>query len=80
MEICVHVLEDYIDITVVLCSEYTPDFDDILMIQFLEEHDLSECSLGISGILKCVEDLLKRENFSRFFIEHLPDNAIRTTT
>jgi hypothetical protein len=59
MQICVHKIEDEVYISIVLCTNHILKSDDIFMTgELLKENDLSERSLCIRRILKCIKVLL----------------------
>lgn len=59
MEICLHELEDEVEILVIFCADDLVELDDVGVVEFLEEDDLAEGALGVGGMLKSIEDLLE---------------------
>ncbi|TNV74805.1 hypothetical protein FGO68_gene13371 [Halteria grandinella] len=55
MQISFHVFKYQIYISIVFCSMNIVQSYDIMMIQFIKEHNLSKCSLGICCILKSIK-------------------------
>lgn len=77
MQIGFHILEDKIDILVAFGLQHIKKLDDVIMIaKLLQEHNLSEGTLGISSILKSVENLLQSDGFSCLFVNGLPNHTI----
>src|SRR4051812_46489585 len=65
---------------VIVCLEHVEQSDDVLMVvcvEFLQEHDFSECSLCIGAVLECVEYLLERHCAARHLVHRLPHDSIR---
>jgi hypothetical protein len=58
VQVDLHVLEDKIDILVVLGSNDIVQFNYVLMIELLQEHDLSIGPLRICRVLESVKDFL----------------------
>lgn len=78
VEICLHVVEDEVDVFVVVGLQDVHQLDDILMaIQLLQKHDFSESSLSICSILEGIEDLLQRHCGIRASVCALPHDAVR---
>lgn len=59
MEICLHELEDEVEILVIFCADDLVELDDVGVVEFLEEDDLAEGALGVGGMLESIEDLLE---------------------
>ena len=55
VEICLHELENEVQIFVVLRSNDSVEFDDVLVIDLVEEDDFAVGALGVSGVLKGIE-------------------------
>lgn len=49
------------------------------MLDFVQQGDLAEGALRVSGVLESVENLLKSESLIVFFVSDLPDNAVGST-
>lgn len=56
------------------------EFDDIGMIKFVEEDNLSVGSLGICGMLESIEYFFECQSLISFFIGNLPDMPIGSTS
>ena len=77
VEICVHIIEYQVNVSVILCPDDVQQSDNVVMsIQLLEEDNLPECTLGISGILKGIKILFESNYFLCFFIDCLPHNSV----
>lgn len=59
MEICLHELEDEVEILVIFCADDLVELDDVGVVEFLEEDDLAEGALGVGGMLESIEDLFE---------------------
>lgn len=59
MEICLHELEDEVEILVIFSADDLVELDDVGVVEFLEEDDLAEGALGVGGMLESIEDLLE---------------------
>lgn len=59
MEICLHELEDEVEILVIFCADDLVQLDDVGVVELLQEDDLAEGALGIGGMLEGIEDLLE---------------------
>lgn len=46
------------------------------MVELLEEHNLSICSLGVGGVLESVEDFLDGDDFFGAEVDGFPDVAV----
>ena len=55
-------------------------FYKVWMIELVEKNNFSESSLGISGMLECIEDFFQGHNLTRFFVGHFPDMPIGSAT
>lgn len=64
MEICLHELEDEVEILVIFCADDLVELDDVGVIEFLEEDDLAEGALSVGGMLESIEDLLESKGVS----------------
>lgn len=64
MEICLHELEDKVEILVIFCADDLVELDDVGVIEFLEEDDLAEGALSVGGMLESIEDLLESKGVS----------------
>ena len=58
MEIGIHEVKDEVDVSVVFRPDDILEPNDVFVAsQFLQKDDLSECALGVCGVLKCIEVL-----------------------
>jgi hypothetical protein len=79
MEICVHKVEDQVDIAVILSPHYVLETNDIFVSgQLLQENNLSERSLSVSSVLKGVKILFKRYDFLSALVNRFPHNTVST--
>lgn len=63
VQISFHEIEDHVEILIVLGLDDVEQPHDVLMaIQFLQEHDLPESTLGVSGVMERIEHLLQRNH------------------
>ncbi len=61
IEVCVHVLEDQIDVACGEGGKNLVEFDYVLMFDLFEDGDLTEGSLGISAVLEGLEYFFEGE-------------------
>lgn len=59
MKVCLHKLENQVEILIVLRADHLVQLHDVRMVQLLQESNLAESSLGVGGVLKGIEDLLE---------------------
>ena len=72
-----HKFKDEVDVVVILGLEDVIQADDVFVVsQLLQEHDFTEGSLSISGVLECIKDLFQSNGFARFLVGSLPHNTI----
>ena len=76
VEVNIHVLEDEVDVPVVLCSDDLLQFYHIRMAQLHQKHDLSVCTLGISGVIECIKVFLQSLDLPTFLVCDFPDVSI----
>jgi hypothetical protein len=79
VEIGLHKLEDQIEVLVIFCADHIVQFDDVRVVEFMQEHNFAIGPLRIGGVLEGIEYLFKRENLSSFFVGDFPDMSIGTT-
>jgi hypothetical protein len=78
MKIAVHEVEGDVEVSVALCLDYMPDFDDIVMIvKTSEVEDLPERTLGIYWSTETFKTFLNSAKESRLFINGLPNYTVR---
>ena len=80
MEICFHEFEEQVDIFVVIGADSIMQLDDVGVLELLQNLDLPVGSLGISGVLKGIEDLLQSHHLLRPLVLHLPHVPVRART
>ena len=77
VEVSLHVLEDQVDVPVIVSLQHVQQLDDVLVpMQLLQEHDLPEGPLGISGILEGIKDLLEGHCLPSLLVDSLPHYTI----
>ena len=65
MQICLHVVEDQVDVAIVLRPEDLLERNDVLVpLQKLQKDNLPIGALRVGGVLKGVKDLFERHNLS----------------
>lgn len=79
MKIRLHELEDKVEILIIFSSDDLVQFDDVGVIELLQESDLAKGALCVGGVLEGIEDLFECEGISWFFICNFPDVAIGAT-
>lgn len=65
MQVDLHILKHQVDIPVIVGLQHVQKPDDMVVVcsvQLLQEHDLTEGTLRIGGVLKGIEDLLQRDD------------------
>jgi hypothetical protein len=79
VQVGVHEVEHQVDVAVVFRPDHVLEADDVLVSrQLLEEDDLSEGTLGVGGVLECIEVLLESDDFLGSFVNGLPDDTVGT--
>ena len=79
VQVSVHEIENQVNITVILCTNDVLEADNILVSsQLLQENDLTESALSVSGVLESVKILLNGANFFSAFVNGLPHNTVRS--
>lgn len=76
VEIRLHELEEQVYVLIIISADGVKELDDVGMVELLEDLDFSIGALRISGMLKCIEYLLKRENALGGLLFHLPHVAV----
>lgn len=72
VQVCLHELEEQIDILVVIGTDGVVELDDVGVLELLQDLDLPVGALGIRRMLERIEDLLKRHHLLRRLVLHLP--------
>ena len=79
VQVSIHEVEDEVDVTIVLSSDYVLKTDYVLVAgQLLQEDNLSESTLRISCVLESIKILLDSHNLLCSLVNCLPDNAVRS--
>ena len=77
VEVGVHEVKHQINVAIVFSSNNVLKSDDVFVAgKFLEEDNLTECTLGVSGILEGVEVFFERDDFLCALVDGLPDNSV----
>jgi hypothetical protein len=79
VQVCLHELEDQVEIAIVACADDTGELNDVGVFELGEDGDLSVGALGVSGVLKGVEYLFKGVGFVGTAVDGLPDVAVGST-
>ena len=61
VKVCLHELEDKVQILVIFGPDDLVQFYDVGVVEFLQEDDFPEGSLGIGGVLESIENLFEGE-------------------
>ena len=80
MKVGLHVFKQQVHIFVVVGPYGFVQLDYVRMLELFKDFDLSVSALGISRMLKGIEDLLEGKNpFGRFLLD-LPDMSVGSRT
>lgn len=79
MKVSLHELEDKVEILIIFSPDDLVQFDDVGVVELLQERNLSKGALSIGGVLESIEDLFQCQGISWFFICNFPDVAVGTT-
>ena len=79
MKIGFHELENQVDVFVILSSENVVEFDDVRVVHFVQESNLSKSSLGVSRMLERIKDLLESNRGFCLSVDGFPDMAVSPT-
>ena len=81
VKVGIHEIKHQVDVTVVFSTDYILKSDNVFMSrQFLQEDDLSEGALCISGILKCIKVFLESYDLFGSFVNGFPHNTVGSLT
>lgn len=81
VQVCLHKIKHEIEVLIILGFDYVDQSNYIIVaIELLKKHDLSECSLGICGIVKGIENLFQGDNTFQSSIDCFPDDAVSSFT
>lgn len=81
MQIGLHVLKHQVNISIIFCLVHVGQLYYILMVQFIQKHDLSEGSLCVGGVLKCIEYFFQsHRSILAPLIEGLPYDSVGSLT
>jgi hypothetical protein len=76
VEVGLHELEDQVEVLVIFCADDVVQFDDVGVVEFVQEDNFAVGPLRVGGVLEGIEDLLEREHLAGFFVGDLPDVAV----
>lgn len=77
IQVDIHELKEKVNVLVILCTDNLLQLHDVGMLEFLEEHYLSICPLGVGRVLECVEVFLEGKDALGAPVDYLPHNPIR---
>lgn len=79
VKISVHEVEDEVNVTIVFSADYVLKANNVLVTsQLLQEDDLAERALRVSGVLESVEVLFKGDNLFGALVDGLPHDTVRS--
>ena len=79
VQICVHEVEDQVDVAVVFGAHHVLQTDDVLVSgQFLKENNLAEGALRVCSVLESVKVFLECHDFLGALVDCLPHNTVST--
>lgn len=78
MQVCLHELKQQINVLVVVSADSVHQFDNVGVVQLLEDLDFAVGALGVGGVLEGIEDLLESEDALGGLLLDLPDVAVGT--
>ena len=79
VKISVHEVEDEVNVTIVFSADYVLKANNVLVTsQLLQEDDLAERALRVSGVLESVEVLFKGDNLFSALVDGLPHDTVRS--
>ena len=77
VQVCLHVLEDKVEILIVVGFDDAVQFDNVFVVHLEQVDDLAVGALRVRRILEGVEDLLERDLLLGLLLQRLPHNAVR---
>lgn len=80
VQICLHVLEDQVQVLVVVGTQDIVQLYYILVAQLMQVANLPVRALGVDRVLEGIEDLLQRKGRVTLTITHLPHVAVCSRT
>ena len=79
VKISVHEVEDEVNVTIVFSADYVLKANNVLVTsQLLQEDDLAERALRVSGVLESVEVLFKGDNLFGALVDGFPHDTVRS--
>lgn len=72
MQIGLHELKQQVHVFIVVCADGIDQFDDVGMIKLFQDFYFPVGTLGVCGMLECIEYLLQRQNSLRRLLLNLP--------
>ena len=76
VQVDVHEFKKNVDVPLVARPDYLLQFNDVRVLELLQEHYFSVGSLSICRVLKCIEVLLQGKRTVSSAIHDLPDNSV----
>ena len=77
MQVCVHEVEDEVDVAIIFSSNHILQSDDVLVAsQLLQKDNLAKSPLRIRCILESVKVLFESNDFFGSLVDGLPDDAV----
>ena len=64
MKVSLHELEDKVEILIIFSPDDLVQFDDVGVVELLQERNLSKGALSIGGVLESIEDLFQCQGIS----------------
>jgi hypothetical protein len=80
VQICLHVLEDQVQVLVVVGTQDIVQLYYILVAQLMQVANLPVRALGVDRVLEGIEDLLQRKGRVTLTITHLPHVSVCSRT
>lgn len=80
VQICLHKLEEQVDVLVIISPDGIVQLDDVGVLELLQNLDLAIGTLGIRRMLECIEDLLQGHHLLGPLVFHLPHMTVGTRT
>lgn len=78
MQVCLHELKQQINVLVIVSADGVYQFDDVGVVQLLEDLDFAVGALSVGGVLEGIEDLLQGEHALGGLLLDLPHVAVGT--
>lgn len=79
VKVSFHIFEHQVEVFIIFGTDHLLQTNNGAVLQFIQEGDLAEGTLSISGVLKCIENLFEGEGVAGFAVGDLPDMAVSST-